>query len=156
MVQENAGVTIRVPGESDIPALISLIAQLGYEIDAETVARNLAIFAERPGHHVFVAEAGGRVAGVLALSIIQWFHRPEPGARITALVVDSAARGTGVGKALVRHAEDFAAEAGVILLELTSGLHRRKLGTYDFYVAQEYEDAKERSTLFRKDLMPKG
>jgi GNAT superfamily N-acetyltransferase len=45
-------------------------------------------------------------------------------ARLTALVVTTKSRGSGIGKALVREAEAFARANGCKRLELTSGYHR--------------------------------
>lgn len=58
-------------------------------------------------------------------------HRPAPVGRITALVVDAAERGKGVGRALVAAAELAFTHAGCGVLEVTS--HARFADIYGFY-----------------------
>ena len=70
-----------------------------------------------------------------------------PVMRVTALVVDGRARGRGVGKRLMEHAEHLAAAAGCGAVELTSAVGR--VEAHAFYCSIGYE---ANSVRFRKAL----
>lgn len=59
-------------------------------------------------HQVWVAETGGRAAGVIAL------ERPVAGWTIDRLWVDPGAQGLGIGRALVERALAFVGAAGAV------------------------------------------
>ena len=72
----------------------------------------------QPGTTVFTARSDGAIVGTLTLVVF----RIPTGARawIEDVVVDKAAEGQGIGKALTRAAIDEATAAGVRQIELTS------------------------------------
>ncbi len=146
-------ILVRPAEVNDAPQLPALLLQLGYEIESDALARNFEAFSEIKGHHAFVAVARGTVLGFISLHISYWFHRPDPPARISALVVGEEHRGLGVGRKLVDHAESTAREAGCELVELTAAAYRREIGTHDFYKAMGFVDSSDASTLFRKSLV---
>jgi GNAT superfamily N-acetyltransferase len=71
--------------------------------------------------------------------------------RITALFVDDASRGQGIGRALVEAAEAHLAGTGCGLLEVTSNL--RLVDAHAFYARLGYERT---SVRFAKPLVPAG
>jgi ribosomal protein S18 acetylase RimI-like enzyme len=77
------------------------------------------------GHRIVVAEAEGKVVGVLHM-----FERPaleKPcEAVVQALVVDSEARSTGVGEALMREAEAWASDRKLPSVSLYSRVDRKR------------------------------
>jgi ribosomal protein S18 acetylase RimI-like enzyme len=82
----------------------------------------LARIVEDPATTLFVAHEGDRIVGMLTLVA---FRIPTAQrAFIEDVVVDEAARGTGVAAALVQAALDRAAELGVRTVDLTSRPHR--------------------------------
>ena len=100
------------PGEHDLPALASLLDQLGYAVDSPELTKRLDAVVGAADHCVFVAEADGHAVGLLHA-----FARPslEKGmeAVVQSLVVDRAARGQGVGQALMQAAEQWATSRGL-------------------------------------------
>jgi PhnO protein len=64
-------------------------------------------------------------------------HRPTGVGRITALVVGEAARGHGVGRALVAEAERRLEVLGCALVEVTS--NQKRTDAHDFYRRLGYE-----------------
>ena len=68
---------------------------------------------------------------------------------VTALVVAEAARGQGIGRALMAAAETWAVERGCVLLEVTS--NRRRVDAHAFYERLGYEATSFR---FAKALSP--
>ena len=77
---------------------------------------------DHPATALFVAGTGEDLVGTLTLV---WYDVPSGRkAWIEDVVVDAAARGQGVGRALVLAARDFAAQIGADRLLLTSNPRR--------------------------------
>lgn len=143
------GLSIRPTNAGDAAAISRLLQQLGYDQTPAALAQKVARrTAERLA---FVADADGQVVAFMSLHIMDWIHRPDPAARLSAVVVDAQYRRMGIGRALVEFAEVTASQRGCSYIELTSNLRRRVGGTYDFYDALGYERAAE-TTYFRKSL----
>jgi GNAT superfamily N-acetyltransferase len=140
--------SIREATEHDAPELARLLTALGHDTDArELRARwipwreegNTALVAERPD---------GTLSGVATLHRTWVLHRPRPVGRITSLIVDEAERGRGIGRALVARSEQWLADAGCGLLEITS--NARLVDAHQFYRHLGYEQTSAR---FMKKLM---
>ncbi len=132
-----ATINIRPAVAADAPALASMLDQLGYPTDANEIPGRLARMAERPGTTVFVAEHGDKPVGVVTVHLLPSLHTSKPVAWLTALVVDEAARGIGVGSALVKRAEEYAQRHGASRIALTS--HLRRAEAHEFYKRRQYE-----------------
>jgi GNAT superfamily N-acetyltransferase len=85
------------------------------EADGRDVVR--AAIAGEPDQDVFVAEVDGAPAGCLYVHPAQDFFGRRH-AHISVIATTAAAEGTGVGRALVAHAEAWARERGLSLLTL--------------------------------------
>ena len=145
---ENA-IAIRPALLGDASAISRLLRQLGYDRSPAALAEKISACSD--AELAFVAETEGDVVGFMSLHIIDWFHRPDPAARLSALVVDTKYRRLGIGRALIAFAETTVSQRGCTSIELTSNLRRRADGTYDFYDALGYGRAEE-TTYFRKVL----
>jgi ribosomal protein S18 acetylase RimI-like enzyme len=101
----------------DFAAVRRLIGQLGYAPEEAEFRRRFDAVLAAAGHRVIVAEEGAVVIGVLHV-----FERPalDKGceAVVQAQVVDDAARGGGIGEALMREAEAWAAGRGLAATSL--------------------------------------
>ena len=131
-------VTIRPAVPADAPILSELLAQLGYPASVSDIPQRLRALADFPVAVAFVAtNRYGEVVGLITAHIIPSIHDNEPVAWLTTLVVLEDARGAGIGSALVRHVEGWAAEKGAKRLSVTSGIHRKM--THEFYENRDYE-----------------
>ena len=131
--------TIRAASSFDVHEMARLFGQLGYEIPVDVLGRRLEAF-ERAGETALVAEddaAPGRLLAVATLHATPVLHRAGPVGRVSALVVDGDVRGRGVGRAMMAAAEQWAAERGCILMEVTS--NRRRADAHAFYEGLGYE-----------------
>lgn len=138
---------IRTARPDDSAALAGLITQLGYTIAAAALPAQLRL-VEAQGDEVLVAEADdGRVVGFAAMHLMRVFHQERPSAYITALATDASARRTGVGRALLQAAEEWARARGCYRLSLTSAEHRSD--AHAFYPACGFPQTGRR---FGKDL----
>lgn len=126
---------IREAAPRDAQALAALISALGYEVDAVDIRRRIGAL-RKAGQPVLVAEADALV-GVVTWHVTPVLHRPGPVGRITLLAVDEQQRGKGVGSALVDAVETRVAEAGCVMVEVTSNVKR--LRAHQFYERLGYE-----------------
>jgi GNAT superfamily N-acetyltransferase len=92
--------TIRDAEPGDAAALAGLLAQLGYPARSEAIASRL----ERlriVGDQLIVAVLDEAVVGLAQLHVSPTIEHERPAAKLSALVVDEARRGEGIGRALV-------------------------------------------------------
>ncbi len=127
--------------ESDLRALPTLLAQLGYAADAGALPGRIARI-RAGGGQIVVARERGLVLGVLTLAFLPLLHHERPLARISALVVAEGARGHGVGRRLVAEAERIARDRGCGRIEVTSADHRA--AAHAFYGALGYTEKPKR------------
>jgi len=129
--------TVREATRDDVGELARLLVQLEHPMSAESIAATWDAW-RAAGNVALVAErADGTLAGVATLHHMLVLHRPHPVGRITALVVDAAERGRGIGRVLVAAAEAELTRAGCGLLEITS--NARRVDAHAFYERLGYE-----------------
>jgi GNAT superfamily N-acetyltransferase len=129
---------IRTATSDDAPALSTLLGQLGYPTKAAEIPGRLRKLEARPGTTVLVAELNGRVVGCVTVHLFHSLHTSDPTAWLTAVVVDQAVRGKGIGSAMVKDAENWAIEHGAARIALTSAAHRKE--AHEFYKARNYQE----------------
>jgi ribosomal protein S18 acetylase RimI-like enzyme len=118
------------PGVADDLAGISDIVERAYQPYVERIGRRPAPMdddhaAKLRSADVFVAEEGDRLRGVLVLV------RHDDHLLVENVAVDPDCQGTGVGRALLAHAEQFAAEHALRKLRLyTNALMTENLAYY--------------------------
>jgi GNAT superfamily N-acetyltransferase len=122
---------LRDAAPADFAAVRRLLGQLGYAPDEAEFRRRFDSVLAAGGHRLTIAEEEGVVAGVLHV-----FERPalDKGceAVVQALVVDDAMRSRGVGEALMRGAEAWAAGRGLAATSLYTRIDRgRARGFYE-------------------------
>ena len=142
---------IRSAGSSDVAEMARLFGQLGYEIPVDVLAKRMTAFHEA-GEMALVAEdpsSSGRLLGTATLHLTPVLHRAGPVGRVSALVVDETMRGRGIGRAMMRAAEQWAAERGCVLMEVTSNM--RRADAHRFYEGLGYE-----RTSFRFATVPRA
>ena len=98
-------ITIRQLNQDDIKIVQQLMHELGYPLDKEELLFNINIIDQRNGI-VLVAELGGNVVGCLSAVINVGLAEGMFG-EIVSLVVSREYRGLGIGKCLVKQAEDW-------------------------------------------------
>jgi GNAT superfamily N-acetyltransferase len=123
-------VTIRDARPDDDAAIAELLGQLGYPADAKAVRRRIERMLAA-GDRLVVGEVVGRVAGLANLHVSPSIEYDAPAAKLGALVVDEAHRGTGVGRALVAAMEAEARARGCAVFFLTTA--ERREDAHAFY-----------------------
>ena len=128
---------LRLAVAGDAPELSRLFSQLGHPASASDLIARWTPWTAAGNSALVAARADGTLAGVAVLHSMWTLHRPQPLGRITALVVDEAERGTGVGRRLVEAAEALFTRAGCGMLEITSNVALVK--AHAFYERIGYE-----------------
>ncbi len=143
----NDNVTIRPARPADVAELAALATQLGYPSTAAEVAARLPHLLDDPDQLVAVAADAADRAVASVHIVVRRQLESDAWVEVTALVVDEGARGGGVGRALLRHAEAWAAARGFALVQLRSNVIRER--AHRFYLREGYEKMKAQ-VLFRK------
>jgi GNAT superfamily N-acetyltransferase len=136
---------------ADVSAGVPLLAQLGYELDAEEMAERIDAVTAACDHSLVVAEVAGRVVGLLHVFARPAIENPRE-AVVEALVVDAAYRRSGVGLALMTEAERWGREHACRSVMLSSNVTRAP--AHAFYAALGYRIAAT-SYILRRDLSGK-
>lgn len=142
---------IRPARLSDAEAIARLCSDdLGYACTASFVRRKLAAALENPCARVFVAEAGGAVAGYIHAADydVLYFDTMK---NVLGLAVSADCRRQGIGAALLGAVEAWARETGACGVRLNSGMTRT--GAHDFYRRNGYTREKAQMR-FIKTLAP--
>jgi GNAT superfamily N-acetyltransferase len=134
---EAGRVRVRRAAATDAERLAALATQLGYTCAPKDVWTHLSPIESHEDHFVAVAELeDGHVIG--------WVHAyvrrlmvSNPHAEIGGLVVDAGSRGSGVGRLLMQHAEDWARENRLEAVYLRSNVIRQD--AHRFYEALGYK-----------------
>jgi N-acetylglutamate synthase-like GNAT family acetyltransferase len=133
---ENNDLLVRIARIEDAPAIARLLAELNYAPSDSLIAYKLRQFAESEVDDAFLAIQQGRVIGCISVHVQALFHASGRLGRITSLVVESSARGKGVGRALLKRADDFFKSLDCIRAEVTSADHRPE--AHRFYIDNGY------------------
>jgi GNAT superfamily N-acetyltransferase len=144
---------VRRAEQRDLDALLSLYAELA-EGDAARLpgerthaAAVLAAALGDPQRSLLVAELEGVVVGAADLLVVpNLTHRGEPWAIVENVVVATAARRGGVGRALLTHVIALARSAGCYKLQLLSAKHR--VEAHAFYASLGLEPHAEGFRLY--------
>lgn len=104
--------------------MAALLAELGYPVQARELPSRLSAVESEGSTVVLAVDENDTPLGLAQVAKHSTIHADAPVAYITALVTNEAARGRGVGRALVNAAEAWAREKGCVRLSVTSAEHR--------------------------------
>ena len=121
----------------DAPALADLLTQLGYPTSPASMEGRLANILPHPDYLTLVAEADGRVVGMIGATI-EYAHEMDGRiGQIIALVVDEGYRNRGIGAVLLAECERWLRERGADLIIVTS--NKRRVDAHRFYERLGYD-----------------
>lgn len=147
---------LRAVGRADIPTIGRLMLELGYDVAEADLSRRIDTIRAHSDHFLQVAiDIDRDVLGVVHAALM---FDLTAGAyvEITALVVSSTTRRGGVGRALVRGVESWAARRGSYKVLVRSQTHRED--ALRFYRELGYVSVKQQNVLVRepRELRPVG
>jgi len=141
--------SIRPAKREDAAALAHLANELEHPTTPEQVAERFGAASRQNTYALIVAELpSGELAGFMEL-VVERLIDAEPRVDVAGLVVSKAHRGRGIGRALMAHAEKWAAEHACRIVHLRSNLKRA--GAHAFYERLGYEHFKTQKA-YRKIL----
>ena len=143
-------VSIRIARASDADAIARLTAQLGYDVPLSAVQTRLDSILLRSDQRLLVAEDSGDSMAWLHAMIVECLET-DRFVTIAGLVVESGHRRRGVGRLLMRHAEQWADEQGCRVVRLWSSAGRA--AAHRFYEGVGYTNIKTQYS-FAKGLDP--
>jgi GNAT superfamily N-acetyltransferase len=133
--------TYRAADEGDVAVLLQLYQQLssGHSALSESRLRELIRrIATYPDYTVYLALDGDQVVGTFALLIMDALgDRLAPAGVVEDVVVDSAVRGRGIGKAMMKFALEKCRNAGCYKMALSSNINRPE--AHRFYESLGFE-----------------
>ncbi len=141
---------------ADVPGIVGVYAddQVGHASDGwteerrEIYERGFHAIMANPGIELYVARRGGQVAGVIQVLFVP--HISNLGATrciLESVFVSAAARGQGVGAAMIAFAEERARARGAQVVSLSS--NGKRLDAHRFYERHGYAKS---HVAFRKKL----
>ncbi len=116
---------------SDAASLAGLMTELGYETRTAEMEMRLESIVSNPDYQTLVAVRGGKVCGMIGSVVQHSYEHNDVGARILALVVAEEMRGLGVGRELVRAAENDFMARNISRVAVNTRLDRKR--AHDFY-----------------------
>jgi GNAT superfamily N-acetyltransferase len=126
---------IRHARVEDAEEIARLSGELGYVTAADVMRERLAVLVAHPDHHIRVLDNDDGLHGWVASErrrILEAGERIE----IIGLVVDARYRGTGIGRALVTEAEQWARQLGFDVVCVRSNVLRDS--SHPFYERMGY------------------
>ena len=149
------GYEVREAREGDGAGIYALSRELAGAVgdsapDESAVRTRLKELLGEPRARVFVAEAGGEVAGVVSLWIKPDLAHGDAVVEVPMLAVSEGHRRAGVGKLLVARVREIAAENGASIIELVAT--RANVGARDFYKSLGFIEADVVSLEFVGDV----
>lgn len=129
---------VRVATVEDAAALAPLLQQLGARDPLpDTALLTLALGNQLPSRVTLVAERNGALLGTCTLHLIEHIaHGFARSAILEDMVVDSRARGQGIGQALIARAVEWARDWKCYKLALSS--HQDREMAHRFYAAMGF------------------
>jgi len=140
-------ITLRPVQPSDAAELARLAGELGYPTAPREMADRLEPLLADPGHYVVVAAGERGLLGWAHVERRRTVETPER-AELMGLVVDSRARRSGVGRRLVRAAEQWAADEHLGEIAVRSNVIRSE--SHPFYQKAGYARAKTQHVYVKK------
>jgi ribosomal protein S18 acetylase RimI-like enzyme len=115
---------IRPAEMSDAAAMAQLMGELGYPTRTAEMEMRLDSIFKQSNYRTFVAVVDGIVRGMVGTCCLYSHEHNNLGGRIIALVVSEKARGRGVGRELVRAAENDFVARNIRRIALNTRLQR--------------------------------
>jgi GNAT superfamily N-acetyltransferase len=136
----------------DAAQIARLASELGYPTTVPEITARLALMLPLSHHHIVVAQGDGELLGWIA---VERRLTLESGERIeiVGLVVSALARRSGVGRALVADAEQWALAQGFDSIAVRSNVARAD--SHPFYERLGYRRRKTQH-VYSKPLGPVG
>lgn len=139
---------------NDARNLQALIHEMGYKINDEGMQIKLHRFIADPHKQIYIAFAHSQAIGFIAVVINDMIINNFNRAWIEAIMVAEKYRKFGVGRLLIKKAEEFAKANNCLNINLISNAAHKQKGTHIFYDKLGYTNNSllGKKVFLRKDL----
>src|SRR5688572_33452360 len=103
---------VRPATEQDATGVANLLGVLGYPCTREDAVDRMRELADDPDQQILVADRHGCLLGLLALDVMYYLPLGATTCRITAISVVDGEQRRGIGRMLLKEAEQRARAAG--------------------------------------------
>jgi GNAT superfamily N-acetyltransferase len=117
----------------DIEAVVDLMSHLGYPTSVDAMARRMNLISSDPAYHTLVAEYENEIAGFVGIRKVLLYESDHVAVQVAALVTKPEYRGMGIGRSLIKGAEEWARCNGASSIYLTSGDRPERENAHRFY-----------------------
>jgi GNAT superfamily N-acetyltransferase len=123
--------TIRQAKKEDLPAVLSLFSQPGVDdgevLSVEAAERIFDKMQSYPNYNLYVAVRNNSIIGSFALLIIDNLaHMGASSGIVEDVMVSPSHQGQGVGREMMKYAQDISREAGCYKLVVSSNKKRKE------------------------------
>lgn len=130
---------IRPASNEDITAICSLMFQLtGHEVSYQEMTNRLHFINQSPFDFMYVYEENNSVLGILGFRIRENIEEVSRFGEVSVIVVNTETRGQGIGRSLMKYAEELSKKHECLGTWLVSGFGREK-EAHKFYQQLGYE-----------------
>jgi len=144
---------IRKASPKDVPQLLTLMEQLGYPQEDETLNTRLQTYAYSTNNHIFLAERGKQIVGFIAFTIYDLFTSDGKRCHIEELLAPPQPSDLSIKRKLIEAVENYARENNGRIIDLTTDPHHANGVINDFYKFLGYDqDTITTKRYLKKDL----
>ncbi|AXF58033.1 GNAT family N-acetyltransferase [Salicibibacter kimchii] len=122
---------------------------LGYLTTSQIMKARLPEITSHPDYHPLIALYDGKTVGMIGLIKSFYYERDGIYVRIAAIVVDKEYQNLGIGKALIKSAEQWTKTIEADVIALNSGDRPERSNAHKFYKKLGFA---EKSIGFAKSL----
>lgn len=137
-------IKLRYASEEDVPEIVQLLEELGYESDEDLIHDRLSKIKERNGQVIVALGESQEVLGCVHVFIDLRLAEGETG-EIVSLVVRNDARGQGIGKKLLDKAQHWIFKKGCYKVRVRANAVRER--AHLFYQHQGFQEIKSQKVL---------
>ncbi|SEW35896.1 N-acetylglutamate synthase, GNAT family [Chitinophaga sp. YR573] len=131
-------IMIRDAHKGDIEALSLLMNDLGYPTTISEMQERFSGIIEHPDYRTILAVLDNEIVGMAGLHKGHFYERNGMYLRVLAFVVKQNNRNKGIGKILMKAAEDWAIEQCLNCVIINSGNRENRKDAHAFYQKMGY------------------
>ncbi len=138
---------VRKASFKDSEEIADILKQMKIFHTKDFYRKKIKFLNQSKNYKIIVAEKEKKVVGLAAIALISLLHAPRMICRVTILCVSAKVRGEGIGRVLLKKAEQFGRVHYCHRIEVTS--HIKRTEAHRFYKKNGYLYLSKR---FVKDL----
>lgn len=132
---------IRLAKIDDTLAMVPLLEQLGYPVDAAVLKSKIDQLMTDPDHTLIVYEGNGQVMALMSIHFVPQLALEGDFAVIGYFAVDQKTRSKGIGKEMEEYCVKLAKDRGCDRIQVHCNI--RRIEAHRFYERQGYHESRK-------------